>query len=159
LTKRATSSRSDSVTTSSNDMKLCTFRSGTSKFTSCMIRELAIAQDCEPLPAVHCRALPPRDLKVPSPPVKSSAVSRQLINRGSRGLGRPTTSHSERSEPEPSAFVEEGGVLAIKPYQADRPRRARAIRGRVGLALDRRSGPGPRTARCGRGRAGSGVQA
>ena len=38
--------------------------------------------------------------------------------------------------------------LATKPYQADRPRRARAIRGRIGLALDCRSGPGPRTARC-----------
>src|SRR5712671_3865412 len=34
------------------------------------------------------------------------------------------------------------------PYQADRPRHARDIRGRVGLALDCRSGPGPRTARC-----------
>jgi len=34
------------------------------------------------------------------------------------------------------------------PYQADRPRCSRDIRGRVGLALDCRSGPGPRTARC-----------
>jgi len=34
------------------------------------------------------------------------------------------------------------------PHQADRPRCARDIRGRVGLALDCRSGPGPRTARC-----------
>src|SRR5262249_27264898 len=34
------------------------------------------------------------------------------------------------------------------PYQADRPWHARDIRGRVGLALDCRSGPGPRTARC-----------
>jgi hypothetical protein len=34
------------------------------------------------------------------------------------------------------------------PYQADRPRCARDIRGRIGLALDCRSGPGPRTARC-----------
>jgi signal transduction histidine kinase len=33
------------------------------------------------------------------------------------------------------------------PYQADRPRHARDIRGRIGLALDCRSGPGPRTAR------------
>src|SRR5262245_24681590 len=34
------------------------------------------------------------------------------------------------------------------PYQADRPRHARDIRGRVGLALDCRFGPGPRTVRC-----------
>jgi hypothetical protein len=34
------------------------------------------------------------------------------------------------------------------PYQADRPRCARDIRGRIGLALDCRSGPGPRTVRC-----------
>jgi hypothetical protein len=43
------------------------------------------------------------------------------------------------------------------PYQADRPRRARDIRGRIGLALDCRSGPGPRTARC-RARSSSGLQ-
>jgi hypothetical protein len=36
----------------------------------------------------------------------------------------------------------------MSPYQADRPRHARDIRGRVGLALDCRSGPGPRTSRC-----------
>jgi hypothetical protein len=30
------------------------------------------------------------------------------------------------------------------PYQADRPRCARDIRGRIGLALDCRSGPGPK---------------
>jgi len=36
----------------------------------------------------------------------------------------------------------------VPKRQADRPRCARAIRGRIGLALDCRSGPGPRTARC-----------
>jgi hypothetical protein len=40
-------------------------------------------------------------------------------------------------------------VLATNPpYQADRPRHARDIRGRIGLALDCCFGPGPRTARC-----------
>jgi len=39
------------------------------------------------------------------------------------------------------------------PYQADRPQCARDIRGRIGLALDCRSGPAPRMARCRRGRA------
>jgi hypothetical protein len=34
------------------------------------------------------------------------------------------------------------------PHQADRPRHARDIRGRIGLALDCRFGPGPRTVRC-----------
>jgi len=43
------------------------------------------------------------------------------------------------------------------PYQADRPRHARDIRGRIGLALDCRFGPGPRTARC-RARSSSGLQ-
>jgi hypothetical protein len=50
-----------------------------------------------------------------------------------------------------SAMSAQRPVLAqvqLTAYQADRPRFARDIRGRIGLALDCRSGPGPRTARC-----------
>jgi hypothetical protein len=45
-------------------------------------------------------------------------------------------------------YCAEIGERASAPYQADRPRHARDIRGRIGLALDCRSGPGPRTTRC-----------